>query len=148
MQEQDYENINYYPDSENINECEIISDYNNLDVDQNCEMETTSNLKTIGGKHYVKQRYTKFIVTDEYLLDYLLKKYRLDKNKLVYTIQEQKKREYKSIIIEFFYKENMGIKYKNIKEQYKIFKKWNESGLEISFEDLDNFFEEKIKKYL
>nr|AEX63063.1 hypothetical protein mv_L861 [Moumouvirus Monve] len=52
------------------------------------------------------------------------------------------------MIIEFFYKENVNVKYKNIKEQYKVLKKWNESGLEISFEDLDNFFEEKIKNYL
>ncbi|AGC01756.1 hypothetical protein H012_gp709 [Acanthamoeba polyphaga moumouvirus] len=148
MQEHDCNNINYYPNNENIHECEIISDYNNSEVDQNCDTEISSNLKTIGGKHYVKPRYTKFIVTDEYLLDYLLKKYRLEKNKLIHTIQEQKKREYKSMIIEFFYKENVNVKYKNIKEQYKILKKWNESGLEISFEDLDNFFEEKIKNYL
>lgn len=116
-----------------------ISDYNAPEL-STCE-------KTMGGKHYVKSKYRKFIVTDEYLLEYLLKKYRLEKNKLIHMIENQKKHEYIMSVIEFFYKENKEIKKKPIKDQYKYFKQWNESGLKISIEDLDNYYENKIKKY-
>ncbi|AUV58224.1 hypothetical protein [Bandra megavirus] len=133
-------NYNQNEDSEQYSmENATISDYNAPDF-STCE-------KTMGGKHYVKSKYRKFIVTDEYLLEYLLKKYRLEKSKLIHMIENQKKHEYIISIIEFFYKENKEIKNKPIKDQYKYFKQWNESGLKISIEDLDNYYENKIKKY-
>ena len=86
-------------------------------------------------------------MTDEYLLDYLLRKYKLDKYKLIASIKKSKENEFKLHVLKDFYKHH---KYliklcKPLKEQYKIFKQWNCSGMDISREELEDFYEEFIK---
>jgi len=87
----------------------------------------------------------KFIITDEYLLDYLLKKYKLDKNKLVLLIKKNKETEFKNLTIKDFYKQHKKIKHKPIKEQYTVLKRWNSSGLPVSKEELEDYHEKYIK---
>lgn len=86
-----------------------------------------------------------FIITDEMLLDYLLKKYQLDKNKLVYSLKKIKENEFKNYILKNFYKKNSFAKCKPIKEQYRILKKWYRGDIDICKEELDDFYEKNIK---
>ena len=86
-----------------------------------------------------------FVITDEYLLDYLLKKYGIDQHKLVLTIRKNKELEFKKFTLKCFYRENNHIKCKPIKEQYKVFKNWNCSDIYISKEELEDYYEQYIK---
>ncbi|XWV26987.1 hypothetical protein QJ857_gp0062 [Tupanvirus soda lake] len=111
------------------------------------------NIQRHGPNHHNKIPYNTslcsddFIVTDEYLLDYLLKKYKLDKHKLILSIKKSKENETKLCILRDFYKYNKNlIKIcMPIKEQYKIFKKWNGSDINISKEELEDYYENYIK---
>jgi len=87
----------------------------------------------------------KFIVTDEYLLNYLLKKYQLDKQKLIKSIERTYEKEMKLSVIKKFYKQNKYLINRPFKEQYQYFKQWNNTGIYISKEELEDFFECQYK---
>jgi hypothetical protein len=91
--------------------------------------------------------YDDFIVTDEYLLDYLLRKYKLDKHKLISSIKKTKENEIKMHIMKDFYKycKHYNQINKPCKELYKIFKQWNRSGIDIFKEEFENYYEEYAK---
>ena len=84
-------------------------------------------------------------VTDAYLLDYLLKKYKIDKQKLIAMIKKNRESEYKYSIMIKFYKDNKNLRKMPLHKQYKIFKNWNNSGVYITKEELDDYYQDHIK---
>lgn len=84
-------------------------------------------------------------ISDEYLLDYLLRKYGLDKQKLIYSVQKSRERKFKNQIICNFYEDNDDIINKPFKEQYRLFKQWNDGGAYISREDFEYYYDKYIK---
>lgn len=84
-------------------------------------------------------------ITDEYLLNYLLKKYKIDKQKLIMMLRRSRESEYKYFIMKKFYKVNNTVYKLQFHEQYKIFKQWNNSGVYISKEDLENYYDSHIR---
>jgi len=89
------------------------------------------------------------VVTDEFLLNYLLKKYKLDKIKLINSIIKHREIDAKLCIMRDFYDQNKKILFKPtckpFKEQYKIFKEWNCSGIYICKEELEDYYENHVK---
>lgn len=92
----------------------------------------------------ITDHYMNFQVTDQYLLEYLLNKYRIDKQKLIQSIRKEKENYLKSLILCDFYDDCENIHNKTIKEQYQLFKKWNKSGVDISKEEIDNYYEKNF----
>jgi hypothetical protein len=86
-----------------------------------------------------------YIVTDEYLLDYLLHVYKLDKEKLIYSIKKNREKEIKLEIIENFYNENRRIINLPFIEQWKFFKNFPYSGPYISKDDLEDYYHKYIQ---
>lgn len=86
----------------------------------------------------------KFGINDSYILDYLLKKYKLDKRKLVLMLQKKRDNEYKLSIIDEFYNCHENITYRPICEQYKLFKNWNDSEIDITMDEFENYYYDHI----
>ena len=84
-------------------------------------------------------------ITDDYLLNYLLRKYKIDKQKLIVMLRKSRESDYKSFVMKKFYKENKNARNMQFREQYKIFKQWNNSGVYISKEELENYYENHIR---
>lgn len=86
-------------------------------------------------------------ITDEYLLDYLLQKYRLDKRKLIASIIKSREMEFKMDVMKNFYDHNRYLinSHKPISHHYKIFKQFNLDRYDISIEELDDYYEKYIK---
>lgn len=64
-------------------------------------------------------------ISDSEILEYLLWKYRLDKCKVIYSMKKSKEKEIKLITIKKFFQSNQNLYFKSVKEQYKLFEKWN-----------------------
>lgn len=86
-------------------------------------------------------------ITDEFLLNYLLRRYNLDKYKLINMIKKNRKNETKHLIIQDFYNLHRDLINKSLDEQYHIFKKWNDSEFYISKTDLEDYLNEYINSY-
>ena len=133
----------YSPQSEHSQKIEnTLSD--NLN-DETCQHKKNLQNKF---KYRLEQENNDFIVTDEYLLDYLLKKYKLDKNKLICMIKKMKEHEFKNMVLKDFYDDidNDYIRDKPIKEQYQLFKQWNYNNIKISKEELENYYDKNIRQ--
>lgn len=94
-----------------------------------------------------RQANDEYMISDEYLLNYLLRKYKLDKYKLIASIKKSKDYENKIYIMKTFYKNNKFLinTYKPFIEHWKIFKKWNCGRLDINKEELQDYYEEYVK---
>lgn len=77
------------------------------------------------------------VISDEYLLTYMLKKYKVDKQKLISMLKNLKEKEIKTDVIKEFYKRNPEVLKKQLSEQFKIFKIWNDSGFPIFKDQLE-----------
>ena len=84
-------------------------------------------------------------ISDEYLLNYLLKKYKLDKQKLIVSIQKNKDNEIKCSIMDKFYRTHHQIRNRPFREQYRIFKNWNQSEYYICQEELEDYYEKYVR---
>lgn len=130
------------------------SEHRNYEPERNSYLDVFSNdnLYPIRKPANMCDQYTnkipnEFIVTDEYLLDYLLKKYKLDKYKLITSIKKLKEQENKICIMKDFYKynKNLMISYKPFKEHYKFFKQWNGTCIDVSKMELEDYYEKYVK---
>lgn len=81
------------------------------------------------------------IITDKYLLGYLLKKYKLDKNKIIATLKIIKEKEIKLDVIKEFYNRNKILSKRPFREHYNLFKQWNDSGFIICEEELESYYD-------
>ncbi|AKI80467.1 hypothetical protein QJ850_gp232 [Acanthamoeba polyphaga mimivirus] len=124
------------------------SDYSDSNPNDFDSDDDDIDLSYFQKRQYNKPTYHRFEVTDEYLADYLLRKFGLDKEKVVRSIQKNKKDEFKAMILDYFYKENPKIKHQSINNQYKLFRKWNKSGLKIKIDDLEIYYENKVKPHM
>lgn len=120
----------------------------------NSIMHTDSNMTDLDYAHGLDsesesdlQQSPHIIITDEYLLNFLLKKYNLNKTKLIAMIKNTKEKELKTQIMKDFYNnnDNNNLLLKPFIEQYKLFKIWNKSGFIICKEDFEAFVESNIK---
>lgn len=89
--------------------------------------------------------YREFMVTDGYLLDYLLRFYRLDKEKLIISIKKSKEKEFKMGIIDNFYCQNRHLWNRPFPEHLRAFSKFSYCGPIIDPEDLESYYEEFIR---
>lgn len=80
------------------------------------------------------------VITDEYLLEYLLKKYGLDKTKLINMLKNYKEKEIKADVIKKFYKRNKFVHYEPFCNHLDIFQKWNDSGFIICADELETYW--------
>ena len=85
-------------------------------------------------------------ISDAELLDYLLKKYHLNKDAVIHSIIKQKEYRFKLNLMHDFYHQFKKIGFKPIKEQYRIFKEWNCNGPYISREELQDYYEKYVNK--
>lgn len=83
-------------------------------------------------------------ITNDDLLDFLLRKYKIDKNKLIYSLTRLKEQEQKLCIIQNFYRHHKCLVPRPIKEQYKVFKKWYCGCIPIKKKDLENYCDKLI----
>jgi hypothetical protein len=84
------------------------------------------------------------MITDEYLLNYLLKKYKLDKTKLIASIMKAKHDEMKMEIMRNFYMQHHYLikVIKPMKEHYRIFREWcADDTIDITKADLESYYE-------
>lgn len=87
---------------------------------------------------------TNFEYSDKMLLDYLLDKYNIDKNKLIQSMHKMDEMRDKYNIISDFYESHEYLIDKSISEQYHYFKRWNTSNIYISKNELLNYYEKYI----
>ena len=80
-------------------------------------------------------------IDDAYLLEYLLKKLNLDKNRLIHSIKKNQEQEFKNFIIRDFYNDNPDMVGKPMREQYSVFKVWYCGMTPIDNYDLEKFNE-------
>ncbi len=88
------------------------------------------------------------VIDDAYVLNYLLKKFKLDKSKLIHKIRRERRKESKLELIDQFYKTHTDIGYRKLKKQYQIFSIWNPSDLEVSLAEFEDFYEQYVRPYL
>ncbi len=110
------------------------------DNDNSSESGSGSDSEQCGKYNYDDE------ITNDFLLDYLLRKYKLSKDKLISSIKKHRKNEFRILILKNFYELHLYLINKPLKEQYKVFKKWNTSGVGVSKEYFENYFEENIRK--
>ena len=81
-------------------------------------------------------------INDEYLLNYLLSKYKIDKSKLINSIIKSYNNENKKKLVDDFYCKypDLLTSIKTVKQQYKIFKKWNTTNIFVDINDFDDFY--------
>jgi sulfur relay (sulfurtransferase) DsrF/TusC family protein len=137
--------------SHNKEYCPCDEEYSQYDSDNNYQTDIKQyphqNLQNPHAQNFPNEpMYKPFLVTDEYLLNYLLKKYKLDKHKLVQMIKKTKENEFKMLVLKDFYEDCENIQLKPVKEQYQLFKRWNHSGIWITKEELENYYEKYIKQ--
>jgi hypothetical protein len=86
-------------------------------------------------------------ISDEYLLEYLLMKYKLDKDKLVQSILKSHEHDNKLHVMWEFYKDNKFLikQSKPLKDHYKVFKQWNCNRIDISREELEDYFDQYVR---
>ena len=84
-------------------------------------------------------------INDTYLLNFLLGKYKLDKQKLIISIQKSLENDFKFRVITGFYNDNENIIDKPVREQFKLFKQWNKGGIYLSKEEFEDYYEKNIK---
>jgi hypothetical protein len=86
-----------------------------------------------------------YMITDEYLLNYLLHKYRLDKEKLILSIKRNREKEFKLMIIRNFYEKNKEIINYPFPEHWKLFVKFVYCGPNIEKEELEDYYQKYIQ---
>ena len=84
-------------------------------------------------------------ISDTFLLNYLLKKYKLDKQKLILSIQKHREKDFRLRVICNFYEDNEDVVNKPFREQYRMFKEWNQGGIYICKEEFENYYDKYIK---
>lgn len=141
------DNPNYY--NRPVTPCDICYPQNNCQCIPNnpsAQYPTENNCSNIP-QNYMSDNNENFI-TDEYLLDYLLKRYKLDKQKLILMLTRSKENEYKFYILNKFYHDHKEIEYKPFRDQYRAFKEWNCNDIHITRDELEDFYEtyKKIDK--
>lgn len=94
--------------------------------------------------HIMPEDFT-YSISDGELLNYLLQKYHLNKEVLINSIIKQRENQSKINLLKDFYNQFKKIGNKSIKEQYHIFKEWNNSNLYVKREELENYYEKYIK---
>lgn len=145
--EEQYQNSHCNPNNYNNDNNNADDLFEQIESGTNCSTTIENNQYNnyCNNPHCNNPKCNRFKISDEYLLDYLLKKYKLDKYKLISSILKTREHEFKQNIIKNFYKQNKNIKHKSFKEQYKFFKKWNNSGIDFNKEELEDYYEENIK---
>ena len=124
-------------DQYNHHDCRL----NDLDINPDPRHNSFSNMNNYPHNN---QKYNDCI-DDTYLLKYLLKKYNLDKQKLICSIQKTREKNFKRQVICNFYEDNAHLINRPFIEQYRMFKEWNHDGIHISKEDFENYYERYIK---
>ena len=84
-------------------------------------------------------------VSNDELLHFLLKKYKIDKNNLISYILTTREKKFKITVIQNFYEDNGHLIHKPIHVQYKLFKQWNSGRIHISKEEFENFHDQFMK---
>lgn len=92
--------------------------------------------------------YSGDVITDTDILDYILWKYRLDKNKIICMMMKTKENELKRAAFQRFYQEYPCVINKEVCEQYKIFKKWYYENHDLYLKFTDDEFEVFYEKYI
>lgn len=83
-------------------------------------------------------------ITNDDLLDFVLRKYKIDKNKLIHSLIRIREQEHKMCVFHNFYKYNECLISKSLKEQYKVFKKWYCGCIPIEKEDFEKYYDKFI----
>lgn len=87
-------------------------------------------------------------ISDTQLLEYLMKIYKLDRSRLIAIFLRSQKNDIRNEILDNFYQDNFEFvkKRTSIDKQYFFFEKWNNSGIFITKEELDNYYHKYILK--
>lgn len=84
-------------------------------------------------------------ISDSQLLSFLLRKYSLDKTKLIASLRRTREKRIRNSILEDFYKyrdqyDHPSYRERPIDEHYTVFKKWNRSDVKITKSELEDYF--------
>ncbi len=118
--------------------------------DNNCHQHFPNNENQYH-QHFPNGQYASeteaYMITDEYLLNYLLRKYKLDKYKLIASIKRAKDHENKMHHMKVFYKNNkfLIVTYRPFSEHWKKFKIWSNGNSNVSKEELQDYYDEYIR---
>ena len=85
------------------------------------------------------------VITDECILEYLLIKYRLDKNRLISLLVRKAENEIRCSILNAFFCEFGRTSCKDVCEQYEIFKRWNYDSVCVSRSEFEDYYDTYIK---
>ena len=107
--QQNYNDQNYPPPNCNCNNCMNDIQYNNCN-----QISCNDN------------------ITDEYLLNYLLKKFNINKNNLIHTIKKHNESEEKKFLVKDFLEKNKYLENLDGNELYKLFCLWNKNNIHIT----------------
>lgn len=114
------------------------------EVNMSATMEPNTNPKMDDvGQGYVPDE--NYYITDGELLDFLLKKYNLNKQMLVNSILKQKEHKFKFNLLKNFFDKNKKRTNRPIRDLYRFFKEWNYDGPHIGKEEFEDHYEKYIK---
>lgn len=80
-----------------------------------------------------------FVVTDTDILNLVIKKYNLDKDKLIAHIKRNKEQDCKQLVMDNFYKQHPHSERLSLHEQHQKIEDWNGSCYYISLGDLETY---------